>query len=198
MQLHTDLIRHGLEFSRAIEAHQYEMTDVGIHFPKQKVIVASTYTTRVNGAGQQVDPNIMPTEALNYLLKLGLTNVGGLGNWYVAPFVNNVAPLATLTAANFAATQGEFTTYDEVARPALTVPADPVAGSYSNEAAPAVFTAGAVGGGGVYIYGAAVLSASAKSATTGKLLSCSLFGAARQLFATDKLTVEVDINATST
>lgn len=197
--LNHDLLAHGMEFARAIDNHQYEVGPSGLHFPKQKVLVAGQFDTWINGADHQVDPNILPTESLNYLLKTGLTNVGGLSGWYVAPFVNNVTPLATLTAATATATLGEFQDYNEANRVAYTVPVDPAAGSYSNSAAPAQFTiAGSVPGGGVDIYGAMIISAAAKAATTGKILCASKFTAARKVFATDVLTVLYTINATST
>lgn len=198
--LSKDLLRHKLEFARAVDQHQYEVTDTGgILFPNQKVIVAGSFATMVNGADRQVDPNIVPVAALDYLLKLGLTGVGGASNWYIAPFVNNVTPLSTLTAATFTATLGEFDDYDEVTRQALVLPADPTAGSYSNAASPAVFTAAAaVGtGAGVDVYGAGVLSVSTKNATTGVLFSASLFAGARNLKTGDRLTTEYEVNATS-
>ncbi len=93
----------------------------------------------------------------------------------------------------------EFTDYNEATRVAYTLPTDPTAGAYSNSAAPAVFTAAtAVGtGAGVDVYGCAIISASAKEATSGKLGPVSLFTAARNLKATDKLTVQYDVNAVS-
>lgn len=197
MRFNSDLIRHRLEFARAIDQHQYEVSPEGIYFPRQQAFVAGQFDTWINDGDHQVDPNIVPIEALNYLLKTGLTNVGGLSNWYVAPYANNVVPAANLTAANFTATMGEFATYTELTRPAFVVPADPTNGVFANTAAPAVITAGAVGAGGVDIFGAAILSASAKNAITGKLFCCSPFSAARKLFETDKLTTEYTVSAVS-
>lgn len=194
--LDNDLIRHGLEFARAIDRHQYEVGPAGIMFPRQKAIVAGQYRTWVNGRDMQIDPNIVPAEGLAQILKSGLSG----STWYIAPFLNNVTLLATLTAANFDSTLNEFTDYDETSRQVWTVPTDPVDGIYTNEASPAVFTASsAVGTGvGVDVIGAGLLSASAKEATTGKLASASAFSAARNLKAGDKLTVEFSIAATST
>lgn len=197
--LQNSLLKHGLEFARAIANHQVELTDDGLLFQKQHVLLAGQFDTWVNGRGHQVDANIVPVEALNYLLKTGLLNTGGLATWYVAPFLNNVTPLATLTAASATATLGEFTQYDAPTRVPFTLPADPTAGSFSNVASPADFTAAAgVSGAGVDIYGAFIVSASAKSATTGKILCASAFSAPRKVFPTDVLTVRYTINATST
>lgn len=198
--LHKDLIRHGLEFVRAIDQHQYEVSPAGVHFPKQRAFVQGQYDTWVNGSGHQMDPNVVPVEALNYLLKAGLKVVGGISAWYIAPFLNNVTPLSTLTAATFDSVLNEFTAYDEGTRLAWTLPSDPTTGSFDNAAAPAVFTADAsVGVGvGVDIYGAGILGTSAKEATTTKVLCASKFSAARNLKATDKLTVQYTISAVST
>ena len=191
----NDLMQHNLEFARALDNLQYEQSNQGIYFPRQKVFVSGGFTTKVNGRDAQFDPNLVPAEGLAQILKSGL----GTGTWYIATFVNNTTVQSTLTAATFDGTMGEFTDYDEAARPAWTVPSDPVAGVYTNSASLAVFTAAtAVGtGDGVDIYGAAVIGASGKGATTGKLVCCSLFSGSRNLKAADKLTVQYDISATS-
>jgi hypothetical protein len=191
----NDLMQHRLEFARALDNSQYETSERGLYFPRQKVFVSGGFTTWVNGQDMQFDPNLVPAEGLAQILKSGL----GATAWYVAPFVNNTTVQSTLTAATFTATMGEFTAYDESTRQAWTVPTDPVAGVYSNSASLAVITASSsVGtGAGVDIYGAAVIGASAKSATTGKLVCCSLFSGSRNLKAADKLTVQYDVNATS-
>lgn len=198
--LHPDLIRHRTEFARAIANKHFEISPEGIHFPDQKVLVAGQFDTWVNGKDHQVDPNVVPTEALNYLLKAGFKNSGGLGSWYIAPFTSNSTPGPTLTAATFTGTMGEFTDYDETTRVVWTLPADPTAGSFNNSASPAVFTASSDvdADDGVDIYGAAILSASAKSATSGKIGPCSLFTGSRNLKPTDKLTIQYTIAATST
>lgn len=192
--LHVDLLRHGPEFLRAIENHKYEITPDGVLFPNQRALVAGAFTTWVNGGDMQVDPNVVPAEGIAQILKSGINGT----SWYIAPFTNNSTPGSSLTAATFNSTLAEFATYNEANRVAWTIPADPVAGSYTNSASPAAFTIGAVGGAGQAIYGAGILSIATKSATTGKLLAASKFSAARTLYETDVLTVEYALNATST
>lgn len=195
-----DLLRHGPEFARAIDRHQYDVTPAGIHFPKQNAMVLGHFDTWINGADHQVDPNIVPVEALDYLLKTGLKNVGGLSTWYIAPFLNDIVPASTLTAANFNTVMNEFVAYNELTRVAYTTPADPAAGAFSNSAAAAVFTAATAVGTttGVNIFGAAILSASGKIAISGKILCCSRFSGLRNIKATDLLTVQYTLSATST
>ena len=198
--LNHDLIRHGMEFSRAIANRQYEVSPAGIVFRKQRAIVQGCFETTINGGDRQLDPNEVPVEFLDYLLKLGFTGVGGLATWYIAPFVNNITPLSTLTAATFDSVLNEFDAYDEATRQAFTVPASPTSGSYSNSAAPASFTADAtVGvGAGIDIYGAGIMSASAKNATSGKIGPTSKFSGLRNVKTADVLTVQYTVTASST
>jgi hypothetical protein len=198
----NDLIKHGMEFVRALNNHHYDVTPAGIHFPKQRAIVAGLFRHHASGDGLGLieDPNVVPTEALNYLLKAGYKNSGGLSNWYIAPFTGAVVPGAGLTAANADSTLTEFTDYDEATRQAWTLPADPTSGQFTNSASPATFTASsAVGtGAGVDVYGAFIISSSAKEATTGKIGPAAQFSAARNLKATDVLSVAYTLSATST
>lgn len=195
--LHRDLIRHGLEFARAIDRHEFEITPSGILFNKQKAIVAGQFTTWVNGEDMQVDPNVVPTQSLNYLLKAALKGTGAINAWYIAPFLNDLEPDATITAALFDGTLGEFTDYTELTRGVYTLPADPTAGAFTNSAAPAVFTGSGAIVGSVNIYGAGILSASAKESTAGTIFCASRFAAARPIDTGSKLTVQYDVAATS-
>lgn len=190
----VDLIRHGLELARAIDNHQYEVADNGLFFPRQQVMLGGSMRTGVNGADFRIDANIVPAQGIAKVLKAG---VGGT-TWYIAPFENNTTPQSTLTAATFTGTMGEFTTYSQSTRVGWTIPSDPSSGAYSNSSSPAIFTIGAVDSGGQDIYGAAILSASAKSATTGDLLCCVLFSGARKLYQGDKLSVDYTLSGSST
>jgi hypothetical protein len=195
-----DLFKHRREFARAIDRHQYERSPHGVVFPKQRAIVQGCFTTWINGRDMQADPNEVPVEALNYLLKAGIKASGGLSAWYIAPFVDNVTPLSTHTAATFDSAFTEFTDYTESARQAWTVPTDPTAGAYTNALSPATFTGSSAldPDDGIDVYGAGILSVAAKNATNGKLLCVSLFNALRNIKPTDKLTVEYELTATST
>lgn len=182
-------IRHRMEFARAIDRHQYEVSPQGIVFPRQKSMIAGIYTTWINGADMQVDPNVIPAEGLNKILKNGIA-VGS----YIVPFTQNVTPGSTLTAANFGATLTEWTGYSEAARQAWTIPADPTGGVYSNSASPAIFTANAV----ATVRGAGLQTTSPKSDATGACYAASKFGTERVMAVGDKLTVQYDVSATST
>jgi hypothetical protein len=193
--LDTDLIRHGMEFVRAIENHQYEVSPQGIHFPKQRVFAAGQYRTWVNDRDCQIDPNVVPAEGLAKILKNGLNGTA----WYIVPFTNDVTPLSTITALTFDSVLAEFTDYNELTRQAWVVPTDPAAGVYTNAASPAVFTASSAVGTttGVDIIGSGLISASAKEATTGICASAAKFDGSRNVKTGDKLTVEFSISLAS-
>lgn len=188
----NDLIRHGMEFMRAIRNKHYEETPNGVLFPRMGAFVAGQYTTWVNDRDMQVDPNVVPAEGIAQILKSGLNGTP----CYIAGFTQNVTPNGSLTAALFDTNLTEFTDYDESTRRAWTVPTDPVSGAYSNSASPAVFTT-STGIVDLDVYGAGLLTQAAKEATTGKLIAASKFSSKRTLNAADKLTIQYDLSATS-
>ncbi len=115
--------------------------------------------------------NRVVNQGLAHLLNAGLRGEGVISSFFIAPFSANVAPAANLTAADFASVQNEFTNYTEPSRvPWVT---DGAATSTSvlltNAASPALFTIG--GGAGTVIWGAGLLSAQGKSATSGVLVA---------------------------
>lgn len=136
--------------------------------------------------------NLIPTEGLNYLLGAGLTGVTQIAAWFIALFEGNYVPTATITAATFTATATESVAYNEAARVAW-VPGAIAAGSVSNTLSKAVFTMNATKS----IYGIGQLSASAKTATTGTIVSCAAFAAVKNVVATDVLSVTSTLTATS-
>lgn len=192
--LDNDLIRHGRELVRAIENHQYEMSPAGVHFPRQKLYVAGQFRTMVNGRDPQVDPNIVPAEGIARILKSGINTT-----LYIAPFLNDITLLSTLTAANFDSQLQEFTAYDETSRRQWVIPTDPEDGVYTNEASVATFTAASSVGTdpGVDIVGAGILSVSGKESALGFLVCASKFSGARNVKTGDILSVEYSIAGTS-
>lgn len=110
--------------------------------------------------------NRVVDQGLNYLLNAAFFSGATIqANWYIAPFAANVTPAANVTAQNFASTLTEFTNYTEANRPIWTPDAAATAMELINNAAPSLFTIGA--GPQTSIYGGGLLSASAKSSTSG-------------------------------
>lgn len=192
MNLSKDLMAHRNEFARAITNKKYEVTPIGILFPQQNAIVAGHMESWVNGRDHCIDANILPTEGLNHLLSVLVGGGTQVNPWYVALFSQNVTPQATLTAATYASAMTEFVGYNEATRVTF-VEGAVAAGSVSNTASRAEFTINAT----ATIYGGALLSAQAKSATTGTILSCAKFTVGRPVINGDTLQTMYTLGATS-
>lgn len=193
--LGSDVIKHSREFLRALRNHRYEETDAGLLFPQQGVLVAGAFSSMVNFRDRQVDPNLVTTQGLTYMVGVALAGATQLAAWYIAPFSGNITPQSTLTAATFTATATEFTTYDEATRRAFTPGA--VTANVSNSASRADFTM-STGVVDQTIYGGGVLSASAKSAITGTCFAGTRFASPRTgLNAGDILSLQYDLASSS-
>lgn len=179
---------------RELRAGRFVPSDEGILVPDLKLKVGGHFTINVNGGPDEISPNRVVNEGLDHLLDVTLRSATQITTWYVALFAGNVTPAATWTAANFTSLSTEFINYDESTRPEY-VEAAVSSQSITNLASRAVFT---ISTGGGTVYGASIISASAKSATTGKLFSATRFASARTLDATDVLNVAYTISASST
>lgn len=177
----------------AIRAFKYERSDDGILVPSLGLRIGGYFTVNLNGGPDEPDKNRVVNQGLNDLLDVYLRNQSQTAAWYVALFSGNVTPQATWTAANFASNATEFTNYTESTRVAYT-PAAAASQSIDNTANRAVFTADTGGG---TVYGAALLSASGKSATTGKLFSSARFATPKVLDEADVLNVAYTVGAGS-
>lgn len=192
----NDLMRHRGEFARAIRNRKYDVSPAGVLFPEQKCFVGGVFDTIHRRGGDVLDrdisANILPTEGLNHLLDVLLHGATQVTPWYVAIFEGNYTPVAGLTAATFTASATESTAYDETTRVAYDEAAA-ADGVTDNSASRAVFTMNAT----KTIYGGALLSSSAKSATTGTLLAAAKFSASRAVVDDDELAIKYSITATS-
>jgi len=141
------------------------------------------------------EPNIVVNEGLNYILDAAFSAGSPLTSWYIALFKNNYTPIAANVAATFfgAGVANEATTeYSEATRVAW-VEAGPSSQVISNSASPAVFTFASA----ISIYGAALVSSSAKAATSGKLAAASKFASVRVMQIADVLNVTYTLTITS-
>lgn len=147
--------------------------------------------------GISIEPNLVVNQGLNHFLNAALPPTGGytpVTQWYVAPFSGNYTPTSALTAANFTATATEFTAYTSGTRLALTIAAATTTQSTGNTGSEALLELNV--GGPYNIYGAAIISAAAKSATSGILLAAVRFASPRlNLAGGDKLGLEYVITA---
>jgi len=198
MNIDRYLLKHSREFATALRNHQYEISDAGVHFPKQGAIVSGLYTHDVNGTDERQDANIVVTEGLNHILDVALHDATKVATWYFGLFSANVTPVNTWTAANFTANATEIVSntegYSETTRQAF-VEAAAAAGSINNTASKAAFTIATATS--VTVWGAGLLSSNIKGGTTGTLLSSAKFSAARTLYATDVFNLGYTLTLTS-
>ena len=184
------------DLRRALRDHQYDRCEDGrLYVPKAKVFIGGVFDVEVNGRERELAPNLLATAGMIDILFVYFNQGSQRTAFYLAPFSGNVDPAATLTAANFAATQTEFVNYAEGARPAWTPPAGaPATPSIDNTASPGVITCNA---DTQTVWGMALIgSASAKQATTGVLTACTKFASAKALNNTDTLSSKYTFSAT--
>lgn len=115
--------------------------------------------------------NRVVNEGINQILNSALRGEGVISAYYIAPFVADVVPPATLTAANFNSTLTEFINYDEATRPAWVSDAASTAQLLENAAAPALFTIAA--GAQTEIRGAVLHSSNSKSGNVGTIIAAA-------------------------
>ncbi len=149
------------------------------------------FEVSINDGPWHIEPNLVVTEGLNYLLSAALAGGAQKTTFYIALFGGNVTPAANWTGANYTANSTEFTNYNEATR--VLWQKDAVsAGSIGNNTNPAVFTMAAGGG---TVRGAALIEASAKSATSGILVAAARFAADKVLAVGEELRIRYIITA---
>lgn len=142
--------------------------------------------------GRDLASNIVTTQGLNHILDVVLHNTSAVSPWYIALFEGNYTPVAGLTAASFTAAATECTAYDESARVVYNEAAAS-GGVTTNSASRAVFTMNA----SKTLYGGALLSASAKSSTSGTCLAAARFSSSRDVVNGDEVAVAYSLTLTS-
>lgn len=175
---------------------KYSKSSGGILMPQLQLQVGGKFIVEHMRDGELIDQfeqhNIVVNEGLNSMLNVMLAGGTQLGSWYVGLFEANYTPVAGLTAATFAATATESTAYDETTRPAWT-PAAAASQSITNSASKATFTINAT----KTIYGACLISDSAKGGTSGTLFAASKFSAAKSVSSGDQLLITYQVSLTS-
>ena len=143
--------------------------------------------------------NVVVDEGLKQILNAGIRGSGTISNWYVSIYENNYVPLSGDTGATIAGAgkAGAFTDYQEAARPAYTTdPASDAPVTITNSNAKATFTITSA----AVIYGAFVISASAKDASgdaASTLLSASRFASSRSVAIDDQLLITYEFVASN-
>jgi hypothetical protein len=140
-----------------------------------------------------IEKNLVVNEGLNYVLKAAVGETSGISSWYIALFSGDVVVSSAWTAATFVATATEWTNYDETARGTWTNSAVASQGtdSFANKAS---FTSSA---DAQTVRGAALVSASAKSATSGVLFAASRLSSDKTLATGEILDVGYGLTLTA-
>ena len=156
------------------------------------------YWEKINGVLVGVTPNIVTNEGLNKTLKVMFGADSKISAWYIALWNNAIDPASTWTAANFTATAGEITSTSEGysgANRILWNPVVPSANVIDNVGQEASFTI--VCTTTITVWGAALISAQARGATTGILASAARYATIRTLSNGDTYEVGYRLTATS-
>lgn len=186
------------DVARALRNNHFERVDDGtIFLPKQGISISGEFVHDVNGLDQCRDGNLIVDEGLQNLLDVNFNSTSAITSWFVGLYSGNFSPANTWTAANVTSNSTEFTNYTQSTRVAWTSNGAASLGpnSVSNSSSTAQFT---INTGGGTVWGAFLASASAKSATSGKLNSAAKFSASRTLLAADNLNIGYTISMTST
>lgn len=194
----NDLMKHRGEILRALANNKFEITDeggillqAGINAMPMGVFDVE-HRRKGDLIARVAGSNIIPTEGLNHILNTILHGGTQVTTWYVALFEGNVTPGASLTAATYTATTTECTAYDETTRVEYAEGAAS-GGVLDNASNRAIFTMNAT----KTVYGGALLSASAKSSTSGTLLAAARFSTSRSVVDDDELSVRYTLTLTS-
>ena len=162
--------KHLPELRRAIRNNKQEFTESGLVVPSMGLFAGFACETTVNGADPQLTHNLLTLEGRRYLIAAAVTGGTQTTQFYIAPFTGNVTPADGWTAATFTATATEYTDYTSATRVLWNRALHATASSADNAASAASIELD-VGQTGVTLRGFGLLTASAKSATTGVLIS---------------------------
>lgn len=182
--------------SKGVDMREYEKSAGGVLMPVGQLEIGGRFEVQHLRNGEVIDEfdvhNLVVNEGLDYLLDVMFHGVSPAGTWYIGLFEGNYTPVATVTAATITSASTECTAYDESTRQEYNEAAAS-SQTITNAANRATFTFNA----SKNIYGAFLVSAQAKSATSGKLFSAARFGALKAVAASDQLLVTYMLGAAS-
>jgi hypothetical protein len=180
------------EIGRALANFRFERTDDGrIYLPDQKAYIGGVFEHSVNGGDRAIDANLMMFASLDDILNVYFKVSAQRTAFYLMPFSANANPTQDLLSSTFNSALTEFVNYTQSARPAWT-PGTEASQSVDNSGAPATFT---IASGGGTVWGAAMTTSSTKGGSGGLLICASKFTAARNLLATDVLSLQYTLTA---
>lgn len=190
--------RYRLHFAKCLLGGKYRITD-GAIIVADSLRVAGEYFHRLNERESEftLDHNLVPDQGIATILAIALTDTAKLPKFYLALTNGAAVPAAGLTAASFAATQGEIVStsegYTSPTRPQW-VPGAPVAGVVDSNANKATFTFATAAS--VTITGCGLLSDNGRGSTAGVLMSATKFDNARTAFNGETITLGYQVSLT--
>lgn len=135
--------------------------------------------------------NLMPDAALEYVTRSSMDGLTDISTWYIGLYEQAYTPTGTETASMIPGTIVEFTSYSESTRPAWNKVYS--TNLLTNTASKAVFTSSLTGASTKTIHGVFTVSAPAKNASTGTLLSVAAYSPTKIVGAGDVLNVTAAI-----
>ena len=175
----------------ALDDGAFELSEDGILIPSLRLLAQGKFCYNKRGEAEEFSENLVVTEGLNYILGSALRGVTPVGSWFIAIFGGDVTVAGTWTAANFTSNSTELTAYDSSTRPAWA-PTAAASGVISSFGAKAEFVASSA----ITVRGAGLISASAKSATSGTLVAASRFSSDKGLADNEILDVGYQLTLT--
>lgn len=168
----------------------------GLIVPRSQLALGGVFTGQIIRNGKIIeefeDHNLAVNEGLNHILNVQFAGTTQVNPWYIGVFEGNYTPVATVTAATITSASTECTAYAATTRVSY-VPATASGQSITNSASRASFVFNAT----KTIYGAFLVSASAKSATSGILFSAARFSSSKNVDSGDELLLTYTFNASS-
>jgi len=179
-----------------VDLNDYVKSVGGVYMPDNGLRLGGKFIVEHVRDGEIIerseDHNLVVNEGLNAILDIMFHGSTQVTTWYIGLFEANYTPVATVTAATITSASTECTAYDESTRVAYNEAAAS-SQSTTNSANKATFTFNAT----KTIYGAFLVSASAKSATSGTLFSAAQFGSSKDVVDNDQLLVTYTFTASS-
>jgi hypothetical protein len=193
-----EIERYRLHFAKCLLGGKYRVTAAGLIID-DALHAAGSYFHRLNERESDFtwDPNLVPGQGIATILAITFTDTAKIPKFYLGLTNGAAVPGDGLTAASFAATQGEIVStsegYTSATRPQW-VPGAPVAGVVSSDANKATFTFASAAS--VTVTGCGLLSDNGRGSTAGVLMSATKFDNARTAFNGETITLGYQVSLT--
>lgn len=179
-----------------MQSMDYTKTESGLLVPHSKITMGGKFIGQLVRDGKIIDEfedhNLVVNEGLNHILNVEFFGTTQVTAWYLGIFEGNYTPVASVTAATIASASTESTAYTSATRPAYAA-AVSSSQTTTNSANRASFVFNAT----KTIYGAFLVSSSAKSGTSGVLFSAAQFASSKSVVSGDELLLTYTFNASS-